>query len=490
MSPIIHWFRRDLRLHDNPSLAAAAHASAGAVIALFVLDVRLLDPAGHWTSAARVRFLLDALRDLDAALCVQGSALIVRRGEPTEELPRLVRDSGAAAVYWNRDYSPFARRRDADVVEALATIGCPTRQFKDAVIYESEELRTRSGTPYTVYTPYARQWRQRLDSEGITVVGVPALHRAVDPLPASLPIPMLDDLGLDTDQLPVAGGEQAGQQQLRTFTDPHHPYAIHTYHTQRNLLGVPATSQLSAHLRFGTVSPRACLQAAFQTAQHHPASADGVFAWVSQLIWRDFYVQILAHFPHVLRGAFKQPYDALAWENNPALFAAWCAGQTGYPIIDAAMRQLNREGWMHNRARMIVASFLTRDLLIDWRWGEAYFMRQLRDGDPAANNGGWQWAAGTGTDAQPWMRIFNPMRQGRTLDAEGLYVRRYVPELATVPTPFLHAPWTMPERVQQACGVWLGRTYPLPIVEHAARRQQALTMYRAIRASRELSEEP
>jgi deoxyribodipyrimidine photo-lyase len=231
----------------------------------------------------------------------------------------------------------------------------------------------------------------------------------------------------------------------------------------------------------GTISPRACLQAAHEVEQRHPDAAEGVQSWVSELAWRDFYVQILAHFPRVLRGAFRQEYDALAWDNNPEFFAAWCAGRTGYPIVDAAMRQLNQEAWMHNRARMIVASFLTKDLLIDWRWGERYFMQRLVDGDPAANNGGWQWAAGTGTDAQPYFRIFNPTSQGSKFDPQGAYVRQYVPELARVPDRFIHEPWKMSAAQQEEAGLQPGSDYPQPIVDHKEMRQRALALYKAVK---------
>jgi deoxyribodipyrimidine photo-lyase len=219
--------------------------------------------------------------------------------------------------------------------------------------------------------------------------------------------------------------------------------------------------------------------------QRHEEAAAGVQSWINELAWRDFYMQILAHFPHVLRGAFRQQYDALEWENDPDLFAAWCAGRTGYPIVDAAMRQINQEAWMHNRARMIVASFLTKDLLIDWRWGERYFMQHLVDGDLAANNGGWQWAAGTGTDAQPYFRIFNPTSQGQKFDPQGAYVRHYLPELANVPEKFIHEPWKMSEQAQRQAGVQIGRNYPAPIVDHGVQRKRALALYREAKESQE-----
>ncbi len=479
---IIHWFRRDLRLDDNTALYAAAHASGGMVVPVFVLDATLLDPQGRFTGAARVQFLFDALRDLAHALQQQGSRLVLRRGDPLVVVPALAQQCAADAVYWNRDYSPYAMRRDTAVAAQLQQMGVQAQSFKDAVISEYTELTTKTGSPYTVYTPYARQWRQRLAEQPPTSQPAPQLVLPADHLPATEPLPTLDALGLHTNQRLPAGGAAAGQALLRQFVDPAQPANICTYAEQRDRPDLAGTSRLSPHLRLGTVSVRRCVQAAQRVLASRPpddsAAAAGVQTWISELAWRDFYVQILAHYPHVLRRAFRPQYDAIAWENDTALFAAWCEGRTGYPIVDAAMRQLNSEGWMHNRARMIVASFLTKDLLIDWRWGERYFMQQLVDGDPAANNGGWQWAAGTGTDAQPYFRIFNPVSQGTKFDPHGAYVRRYVPELAGVPDSFIHEPQRMSVQLQQQVGVQIGRDYPAPVVDHAVQRTRALRIYR------------
>jgi deoxyribodipyrimidine photo-lyase len=474
--PIIHWFRRDLRLRDNTALQAAVRESGGAVIPVFILDERLLH--GRWSGAARLHFLLQSLQALDAALRERGSRLVLRRGTPHAVLLELLHESGATAVYWNHDYSPYAQRRDATVAQALHEAGFTTHSFKDLVLCEPDEVSTTSGTPYKVYTPYAKQWRQHLEDARAEMErrSATATPPQLAPLPATLPtlpLPTLDELGPHTTRTMLPGGEQHGQQLLHAFTDPQHHHTIATYHTERDMLALPATSRLSPHLRMGTVSVRDCLLAAL-----HNAAGAGAETWIGELAWRDFYIQILAHFPHVLTGAFKPEYDALEWENDTALFDAWRTGQTGYPVVDAAMRQLQREAWMHNRARMIVASFLTKDLLIDWRWGEQYFMQQLVDGDPAANNGGWQWAAGTGTDAQPYFRIFNPVSQGKKFDPHGAYVRRYLPELADVPDRYIHEPWRMPASLQQQCSVRIGHTYPAPIVDHKEQRARALEMYR------------
>ncbi len=480
MPPIIHWFRRDLRLRDNTALLAAAHASGGAVVPVFIFDPTLLQ--GRFVGAARVRFMLESLQMLDQSLRERGSMLIVRQGDPQQQLFRLIEESGATGVYWNRDYSPYAVTRDTAIKTALLTAGYTACSFKDAVIWETDEVVKQDGTPYTVFTPYARRWRQRLAETGVQVDDQLDLQGTID-LPATHTLPTLNDLGLHTQQHTIPGGESAGYRLLQTFTDLRHNDAIASYHTRRDLPALSGTSRLSAHLRLGSISPRDCVRAALDVLQRRadPDSAAGVNTWINELAWRDFYVQILYHFPHVLRGAFRPQYDALCWDNNEELFAAWCAGRTGYPIVDAAMRQLNQEAWMHNRTRMIVASFLTKDLLIDWRWGECYFMQYLVDGDPAANNGGWQWAAGTGTDAQPYFRIFNPISQGKKFDSQGDYVRRYVPELADVPDKYIHEPWSMPEDLQRRVGIRIGSDYPLPMVDHKIQRQRTLEIYAAVR---------
>jgi deoxyribodipyrimidine photo-lyase len=481
MAPIIHWFRRDLRLNDNTALHAAGEAAGGAIIPLFIIDDRLF--RGRFASPARSSFLLASLRVLAAMLAERGSRLIIRRGEPLPILLDLARHSGAAAAYWNRDYSPFAIERDSTIKQSLREQGLDARSFKDLVCYEIDEILSKEGKPYTVYTPYARRWHVQLVADGYAVLPAPELVAAdrfsLSKLDTS-PIPEPAEFGMTCDQSLPAAGEIAGRDLLGAFTDLRHRHHIGGYQQARDLPALPATSRLSAHLRLGTLSVRQCLAQAFGGAERG-ADAAGVQAWVGELAWREFYIQVLYHHPHVLRGAFKPQYDTLEWENDAELFAAWTEGRCGYPIVDAAMRQLRREAWMHNRCRMIVASFLTKDLLIDWRWGERYFMQQLVDGDPAANNGGWQWAAGTGTDAQPYFRIFNPTSQGTKFDPAGDYVRRYVPELQHVPDKYIHEPWKMPPAEQRRAGLELGRDYPRPIVDHKEQRERALEMYRRVR---------
>jgi deoxyribodipyrimidine photo-lyase len=498
MPTYLHWFRRDLRLHDNPALDAALRASEGRVVPLFILDEAILRAPD--TGAARVVFLLESLRALDSALRAAGSRLIIRRGKPAEVLAELAQQSDAAGLCFNRDYLPAARTRDTEVEAALGGQGLAVISYTDAVIYEAETILSKAGTPYTVYPPYWKQWRARVAAEP----PVPATSRpALAPVPntiESLAIPSARELGFTTDQELPPGGESAGLARLAGWCRLDDALGIGGYRAGRERPALRATSGLSPYLRFGCVAPRACLRAALQaleqTNDQRPTTESGrelggsspvtahsssIETWLSELAWRDFYHQILVHFPHVLESAFKRNYDALEWENDERLFAAWCTGHTGYPIVDAAMRQLNREAWMHNRARMIVASFLTKDLLIDWRWGEQYFMRQLVDGDHAANNGGWQWAAGTSPNAQPYFRIFNPTSQGQKFDPRGEYVRRYLPELANVPDRYIHKPWSMPEADQRRAGIRIGHDYPAPLVDHAIQRERALAMYRAVR---------
>lgn len=477
MPPIIHWFRRDLRLHDNTALTAAAQASGGAVVPVFVLDDAILQ--GRWASPARSAWLLESLRALDAELHARGSQLVLRRGEPLAELLAVAKTCGAQGVYWNRDYTPYALRRDAEAKLELRAAGLAAHSFKDAVIFELLEVATQEGRPYSVYSPYARRWRERLAAEGSAVQEAPQLV-APELWPDGVPLPTLADLGMALGHALPQAGEAAAREQLARFADLRREGAIAGYAERRNLMAEDGTSRLSPYLRLGALSPRQCLQAT-QALGAKGAAGAGVETWVGELIWRDFYMQVLYHHPHVLRGAFRPVYDELEWENDPALYAAWAEGRTGYPIVDAAMRQLRAEGWMHNRARMIVASFLTKDLLIDWRQGERHFMQLLIDGDPAANNGGWQWAAGTGTDAQPFFRIFNPASQGEKFDPLGAYVRRYVPELANVPNKFVHQPHLMAPAEQLRADVQVGRDYPRPIVEHKLQRVRALELYGRVR---------
>jgi deoxyribodipyrimidine photo-lyase len=461
----VHWFRSDLRMQDNTALAAAA-SRAGALVPLFVLDDRLL--ASPRQGAARVRFLLDCVARLADELAARGSALVVRRGDPRAIVPEVARSARAGLVTWSRDYGPYARARDLHVERALARDGVRAESHKDRVVFESDEVRTGSGGPFAVYTPYSRAWWRRFDEA--PPAAAPPLR--LPPPPAAVASEALPDakaLGFadDSARLP-AGGAKAAQRRLRDFL----ARDVRHYAERRDFPAADATSRLSPHLRFGTISIRRCFQAAREAAADDRRLARGARRWMDELVWREFYAAILAEHPRVLRQSFRPEYDAIEWRDDDAAFAAWCEGRTGYPFVDAAMRELTATGWMHNRARMVVASFLTKDLLVDWRRGERFFMQRLADGDPASNNGGWQWAASTGTDAQPYFRIFNPVAQGERFDPDGEYVRRWVPELEGLRGARVHRPWEAPLEAPR---------YPARIVDHDERRKQALAAYERAR---------
>jgi deoxyribodipyrimidine photo-lyase len=472
MATAIWWIRRDLRLTDNQALTAAL-TRAAQIVPCFVLDPRLLNSS--YAGERRKAFLFSGLRVLDADLRRRGGRLIVRCGDPAAVLSRLAAESGACAVYAERDYSPYARCRDEAVARALPI---PLVLTDGLTIRRPDALLKDDGTPYTVFTPYSRRWRSHPPVSSHEILPAPntlAVPESIvgEPIPEQ---PRLDDAG------PFPAGEAEAQARLRRFTTGDEA-PIYAYAQARDFPDLDSTSKLSPYLRFGMLSARQAALAAYQ-AMDAAANAEqrtGAETWLTELIWRDFYYSILYHFPHVARGCFQRAYDAIIWENNPTHFAAWCAGLTGYPFIDAAMRQLAATGWMHNRARMAVASFLVKDLLIDWRWGEKWFMQMLLDGDLAANNGGWQWSAGVGTDAAPYFRIFNPTAQGQKFDPRGVYIRRWVPELRLVPDRYIHEPWRMPRSEQMRAGCIIGQNYPAPIVDHAVARQRVLEAYRRVR---------
>ena len=473
----IVWLRRDLRVMDNAALHHACLA-AQQVVPLFILDETILRRPD--TGAARVAFLLDALRVLDTNLQARGGRLVVREGKTPDALMQAVQDFGAEAVFHHREYEPFGTARDAKVKAALDANDTALHTFKDVALFESGEIVSHGGHPYTVFSPYKRVW---FDKPADAPLPTPQTISVPDGA-QGIAIPSADILKFQTQQAFACGGETAAQALLQEFLQG----KVANYGAERDLLAHDGTSRLSRHLHLGTLGMRTMVDAVRQVSQkgrdkpnpnreaqsEHQTSGGGAVSFLNEMAWHDFYLQILAEFPHVAGGAFRPQFDALEWENDSALFEAWKQGRTGYPIVDAAMRQLNSEAWMHNRGRMIVASFLTKDLLIDWRWGERYFMEQLVDGDQAANNGGWQWAAGTGTDAQPFFRIFNPTLQGEKFDPEGAYVRRWVPELAALPTNLIHTPWKLSRAERAHLGA---AEYPNPVVDHAAQRAKALALY-------------
>jgi deoxyribodipyrimidine photo-lyase len=463
------WFRRDLRDHDHAALAAAL-AAARDVYCAFVFDTDILDALPS-RSDRRVEFIRESLVELDATLRRRGGGLIVRHGRAADEIATLAGQLGASAVYANRDYEPTAKARDAEVAGRLATAGVSFHLLKDQAIFDGDDVLTRTGKPFTVFTPYRNAWIKRLTAADIA--GCACSGRLATP-PAET-IPTLSDIGFAPTDLAEIG-IRPGMSGARLLWDDFRVSRIGRYGATRDFPALKGVSYLSVHLRFGTIAIRELVRSAV---------AAGADTWLNELVWRDFYFMILDRFPHVDGHAFKPECEQIAWDSWPEGLAAWRDGRTGYPLVDAAMRQLTHAGWMHNRLRMVAASFLVKDLGIDWRLGERHFAEQLNDFDLAANNGGWQWSASTGCDAQPWFRIFNPITQSEKFDPEGRFIRRYVPELARVPGRHIHAPWKMGPIEQEAAGAVIGRDYPAPIVDHAKARVRTLARYAATRKPKE-----
>ena len=471
------WFRRDLRDFDHAALASAL-GGEGPVFAAFVFDRAILDALPR--DDRRVEFIVDSVAELDAALRSRGGVLLLRHGYATEAIPLLAQQLGVAAVHANRDHEPYALARDKAVARALRTRGIAFETFNDHLIRAPETLLTRAGTAYTVFTPYRAAWLAALTPDDFASKDARTGSAALALPPAALDngLPTLEALGFTRTNLRdsrVLPGMSGGAKAFAAFRR-----RIDRYRFAREFPSVDGTSRLSVHLRFGTVSIRTL--AAFAHARSLRPGGEGASTWLSELAWREFFSQILWHFPHVVKRAFNPRYAALRFPNRRSHFSAWCEGRTGYPLVDAAMRQLNTTGFMHNRLRMVAASFLVKDLLVDWRWGERYFAERLIDYELASNNGNWQWAASTGCDAQPWFRIFNPVTQSERFDAKGTFIRRFVPELARLDAETIHAPWLWPEALKRA-GLVLGRDYPTPIVDHALARRKALALFQSARTS-------
>lgn len=464
------WFRRDLRTHDHAALYHALK-DAQQVHCVFVFDSEILDLLSD-RQDRRVEFIWLSVEELARSLEELGGGLQVIAGRAREVIPALADELGAQAVYANHDYEPIAKERDAEVSRSLEQHGCVLHTYKDHVIFEKDEVLTQAGRPFTVFTPYKRAWLAKLDPFYCKAYPVDAYLDAFAPT-GSFRLPSLNQIGFrptNLKQMDLQTGMTGARRMFQNFLE-----RIDGYRERRNYPGVRGVSYLSVHLRFGTISIREIVRTAALV------QTGGADTWLSELVWRDFYFGILHHFPHVVEHAFRPEYEALHFPNSKAHFEAWCDGRTGFPLVDAAMRQLNETGYMHNRLRMVAASFLVKDLHVDWRWGEAYFARKLNDFDLAANNGGWQWSASTGCDAQPWFRIFNPTTQSQNFDAEGRFIRMYLPELARVESKFVHEPWKMTADEQRAAGVEIGRDYPAPVVDHAAARKQTLEIYEAVR---------
>ena len=463
------WFRRDLRDYDHAALYHALKNS-NQVFCIFIFDTEILDQLQD-KADRRVEFIWASLKELKEAFQKHGGDLIVEHGVANEIVVKQAQQLGVEALFSNRDYEPNAVARDADVAEKLATFNIEFHQFKDQVLFEKDEVLTQQGKPYGVFTPYKNAHLKKLDDLYLQAYPADqyvqhlAKHQAND-------IPSLSDIGFqptNLSQMKLPTGMSGALALFEDFKE-----RITHYQDARNFPAVKGPSYLSVHLRFGTISIRHLARTAKNTV------GTGAETWLNELIWRDFYFQILHHHPKVAHGkTYKAEFNALPFPNHQALFQAWCDGKTGYPLIDAAMRQLNQTGYMHNRLRMVVASFLVKDLLIDWRWGERYFAEKLIDFDLSANNGGWQWAASTGCDAQPWFRIFNPITQSEKFDGAGKFIRKYVPELADCDDKEIHAPWLIPSLRQEMLNIHIGKTYPFPIVDHATQRNLALSLYKA-----------
>ena len=467
------WFRRDLRLHDNPALSAACK-ECKEIVPLFVFDEPLL--RRHVFGSACVGFMLGCLEDLRGSLAAKGLTLVWRTGEPIDTVLRTAQECAVDAVYWNRDYEPSAVARDRTVQQRLAQQGRLVRTFKDHVVFEAEEVRGLTGDPFQRYSAYRDRWWTQWRSAAPAPFPVPSFPSA-SPAVKVAAWPTAQDLGYESVPMWIEPGEQAARARLQWFLKG----PVHSYVSGRNLPAQDGTSKLSPHLRFGTISARTMVHAALHTlAKGGQVSRPDVFTWMDELVWREFFQQVLTAFAHVAEGPFKVkpglPAPRPAGAERDQLFVAWCEGRTGYPIVDAGMRQLNQTGWMHNRVRMVVASFLVKDLRIDWQSGERYFMQHLVDGDVAANNGNWQWCASTGTDAMQGYRIFNPTLQSEKFDPDGQYLRRYVPELASVATKWIHEPQLMPQDEQIRVGCRIGSDYPEPIVNHRQARQEYLDL--------------
>ena len=466
MEANIWWIRRDLRLHDNQALQGAL-SSAETVIPVFILDPKLLSSSK--VGVKRLDFLFASLEELDKDLRTRGSKLVLRKGNPGEVLRNLCEEFPVKRVYAEADYSPYARSRDEQVANMV-----PLELVPGIAVSDPDAIRKESGEPYRVFTPYMRRWKSGYLVQPIKLLPAPGrVITAVDVESVSIPEQTRSEA-----LWVFQPGEKSARAKLQGFTSGDNA-GIYTYGDLRNRMDLDGTAGISPYLRFGLISVRECVLAAKQAMEAAPDKAARAAAevWLNELIWREFYISILYHFPDVMSHSFKADFREVRWNNDLDDYHAWCEGRTGYPVVDAAMRQLAETGWMHNRARMIVASFLVKDLAIDWRWGEEFFMQQLIDGDPAANNGGWQWTAGTGTDAAPYFRIFNPVLQAKKFDPKGAYIRKWVPALSDVPVKFVHSPWEMPQEVQQQANCIIGENYPHPIIDHRFARERIMDLY-------------
>jgi deoxyribodipyrimidine photo-lyase len=421
----IFWFRRDLRLNDNRGLFEALN-SGRKVMPVFIFDTEILSKLP--SDDKRVRFIYERINLLNKQLSLSKGAIAVYFGKPADVFAAIVSQQQVETVFTNRDYEPYSIQRDNTVAQILEKSGIGFKTYKDQVLFETGEILKPDGKPYVVFTPYSRKWLEKMNEKGIPHYDSEALFNGLlEQLPP--PMPTLEQMGFANE--PCQFPDTIVSDDL-----------IRNYAETRNYPGLDSTTRLGLHLRFGTISIRDCIR----TGKELSAT------WLNELIWREFFMQILANFPHVVNGAFRPEYDRIQWQNDEGLFIKWCEGKTGYPLVDAGMRELSQTGFMHNRVRMVVASFLTKHLLIDWRWGEAWFAEKLLDFELSSNNGNWQWAAGSGCDSAPYFRIFNPTEQAKKFDPQSAYIRKWLPEFGTI-------------------------SYPTPIVDHTFARKRCLSVY-------------
>ncbi len=476
------WLRRDLRLHDHAAISAALKTGQPIVLA-FVFDRDIL--AALPRQDRRVSFIHASLIQIDTVLRQAGSGLYAAYGVAEQEIIGLADKVDARQIFAARDFEPLAIARDEQVARQLSASDRQLTLVNDQTLHTPGSILTGSGKPYTVFTPFKKNFLQHLSEDTFADLGpdLKSLKSRLLPGQPEKALPRLAELGFDPcnlEALNVNPGVTGGAEALQDFSA-----RIDQYDRQRDYPGIKGVSYLSVHLRFGTVSIRQAARLAQDKINTSPDNPTGAQTWLSELLWRDFYFQILHHFPHVTDAPFKPEYNRIQWLDDERLFKAWCDGQTGYPLIDAAMAQINQTGYMHNRLRMIVASFLTKDLGIHWQRGEAYFATHLNDFDLASNNGGWQWAASSGCDAQPYFRIFNPVTQSERFDPRGRFIRKYLPQLKALSDKQIHAPWLVDEPTRSKAGVHLGKNYPAPLVDHAIARQQTLARYAVVKADRE-----
>ncbi|MGL5871039.1 MAG: FAD-binding domain-containing protein [Xenococcaceae cyanobacterium] len=467
---ILFWHRRDLRISDNLGLAAARQQSSK-LVGVFCLDRNLLERDD--VAPARVTYMIGCLQELQKSYRQAGSELLILEGEPTKAIPKLAEAVKAKAVFWNLDVEPYSQERDKRVTEALQEKGIFVQNFWDQLLHAPGDIVTQSGNKYTVYSPFWKNWsKQNKLSPAAKLENAEGLTEAEKKIAISsgaIELPSAKDLGFVWhNPLLLAPGELAAKERLDEFCHA----AINEYGEQRNYPGIDGTSRLSAANKFGAIGIRTLWQAATEAYENSRSdeNREKIQAWQQELAWREFYQHCMYFFPELKDGAYRKEFKDFPWENNEQHFQAWCEGKTGYPIVDAAMRQLNEIGWMHNRCRMIVASFLTKDLIIDWRWGEKYFMQKLYDGDLSANNGGWQWSASSGMDPKP-LRIFNPASQAQKFDPEAEYIREWLPELRFLDTEELvTGKITSLVRHQY--------DYPQPIVDHKIQQNKFKELYK------------